>query len=221
MAGAMRALFDMPVQLPQPLAGRYQAAFAGLFVMAPLLRRNVIEVPFVPEVGQGMVMFGRGDPAFLGTDGDARGQLARVNAVCDQLIETLATAAYVRATAQYDFAASDYDTVMAMRRTVNAQCTRLLVEASTQQAPGALPITEWHTSVAALQTAALKDMQARSRSVVRLTDYTPKAWQPVWYISYFLYGTAAYADEILALNPHIEHPLLVPPGQALRVMRHD
>jgi prophage DNA circulation protein len=75
--------------------------------------------------------------------------------------------------------------------------------------------------VAALQTTALKDLQARSRDVVRLTSYTPKAWQPVWYISYFLFGTAAYADEILDLNPHITHPLLVPPGMALRIMRHD
>lgn len=221
LAGAMRGLFDMPVQLPQPLAGRYQAAFSGLFVMPPLLRRDAIEVSIVPEVGAGLVMFGRGDPTFLGTDGAARAQLARMNAVSDQFVETLATAAYVRATAGFDLSASDYDTVMAMRRTANAQCTRLLVEASTRQAPATLPATEWHAAVAALQTAALKDLQARSRDVVRLTDYTPKAWQPVWYISYFLYGTAAYADEILTLNPHIEHPLLVPPGKALRVMRHD
>lgn len=221
LAGALRDLFELPVQLPQPLAGRYQAAFAGLFEMAPILRRNVIEVPIVPEVGQGFVMFGRGDPAFLGTDGAARGQLARVNAVCDQFIETLATAAYVRATAQFDLSASDYDTVMAMRRAVNAQCTRLLVEASTRQAPESLPVKEWHSAVISLQTTALKDLQARSRDVVRLDDYTPQAWQPVWYISYLLYGTATYADEILDLNPHIEHPLLVPPGKALRVMRHD
>lgn len=220
LAGALRSLFELPVQLPQPLAGRYQAAFAGLFVMAPLLRRNVIEVPIVPEPGEGLVMFGRGDPAFLGTDGAARAQLARVNAVCDQYVETLATAAYVRATAQLDLSASDYDSVMSMRRMVNDQCTRLLTGASVRQAPQTLPVKDWHAGVLALQTASLKDMQARSRDVVRLDDYTPQAWQPVWAISYHLYGTAAYADEILGLNPHIEHPLLVPPGKALRVMRH-
>ena len=62
--------------------------------------------------------------------------------------------------------------------------------------------------------------RARSRDLVRLTTFTPEAWMPVWVISYRLFGTAEYADDILAMNPHITHPLLVPPGRALRVARH-
>jgi len=72
-----------------------------------------------------------------------------------------------------------------------------------------------------LYIAALADLQARSRDLVRLTSYTPESWQPVWFISHRLFGTADYADEILDMNPHITHPLLVPPGRPLRIMRHD
>jgi prophage DNA circulation protein len=54
-----------------------------------------------------------------------------------------------------------------------------------------------------------------------LTTYTPESWQPVWYVSYRLFGTIAWADEIMAMNPHIRHPLLVPPGKALRIVRHE
>ena len=71
-----------------------------------------------------------------------------------------------------------------------------------------------------LQTAALRDLQQRSRDLVRLTTYTPQAWVPVWQLSFELYGTASYADEILEMNPHIRNPLLVPPGRALRIVNH-
>ena len=79
----------------------------------------------------------------------------------------------------------------------------------------------WHDAMLALLAAGLRDLQERSRDMARLDTWTPQAWMPVWAVSYRLYGTAAYADEILAMNPHIEHPLLVPPGKALRIARHD
>jgi prophage DNA circulation protein len=129
------------------------------------------------------------------------------------------TAAYVRATASVELA--DYDSAMAMRAAVHTQCSRLLVSGSALAASAKLPTTGWHSAVMTMHTTALKDLQARSRDLVRLTTFTPSAWMPVWYISYRLFGTADYADEILALNPHIKHPLLVPPGIPLRVMRRD
>ena len=73
----------------------------------------------------------------------------------------------------------------------------------------------------ALHSTALGDLQARSRDLVRLTTYTPQGWEPVWFISFKLFGTADYADEIMAMNPHVRHPLLAPPGRALRIARHD
>jgi prophage DNA circulation protein len=72
-----------------------------------------------------------------------------------------------------------------------------------------------------LHSAALADLVARSRGLSGLASYTPQAYEPVWSISYKLFGTAHYADEILALNPQIRHPLLCPPGQPLRIVRRD
>lgn len=219
LADAIAGMFAMPTELTQPQAARFQAAYAPLFDMASKVVRNDFDVIVMPPVGGGLVMFGSGNAAMLGTDGPARAQLAQIGAATDQLIETLATAAYVRATSALEL--TSYDDAMAMRSAVHGQCTRLLLKASSQAAPSALPATSWHDAVMALHTAALKDLQARTRDLLRTSTYTPLAWQPVWYISYFLYGTASYADEILALNAHIRHPLLVPPNVPLRVLRHD
>ena len=148
----------------------------------------------------------------------ARIKLRQLQATGDRLIESLAVAAYVEAASALELA--NYDEAMALRSAVHAQFTRLLSGASDDAAGEALTSTSWHDAMAALHTAALADLQTRSRDLVRLTTYTPEAWQPVWYISHRLYGTAAYADEILAMNPHITHPLLVPPGRPLRIVRH-
>lgn len=219
LASAIGGLFTLPTELTQAQALRFQAAYVPLFDMASKVERNDFDVSVMPPVGGGLVMFGSGNAAALGTTGAASSSLARIAATCDQLIETMATAAYVRATSAMEL--TSYDDAMAMRSAVHAQCTRLLLIASARPAPSALPATAWHDAVMALHTTALKDLQARTRDLVRLSTYTPQAWQPVWYISYRLFGTAAYADEILALNQHIRNPLLVPPGIPLRVLRHD
>jgi prophage DNA circulation protein len=110
---------------------------------------------------------------------------------------------------------------MGLRGQVHTQCMRLLQAASLAPATRPMPGSSVHDALLALHGAALADLQARGQDLVRMTSYTPMAWQPVWYISHRLFGTAAYADEILAMNPHIEHPLLVPPGKPLRIARHD
>ena len=167
----------------------------------------------------GLVIYGAGNAALLVTDSVARKQLNQLTAASDQLFETLATSGYVQAVAGVDLAG--YDEALSLRRAINDQCTRLLLEASSATPPGGLTATSWHTAMLAMHSAALGDLQARSQGLVRLTTYTPQGWEPVWLISYKLFGTADYADEILAMNPHIRHPLLVPPGRALRIARHD
>jgi hypothetical protein len=81
-------------------------------------------------------------------------------------------------------------------------------------------VPPWHDAMLGLLVASLADIQGRSRDLARLTTYTPSSWMPVWLVSYKLYGTASYADEILALNPSITHPLLLQPGVALQVPLH-
>lgn len=219
LADALATLFELPSEISAAAAGQFRAAFGALFDMGQRVRQTDFEVAVMPAVGAGLVMYGVGDSAVLGTDSAARQQLANLTGASDQLIESLATAGYVRATALADL--PGWDEAFEMRRAVHEQCTRLLVDASARAPASALPASAWHDAVAAMHTAALADIRVRSRELGRLSTYTPAGWEPVWYISYCLYGTASYADEILGLNPQIEHPLLVPPGRALRVVVRD
>ena len=228
LAGQIAALFQIPTEISAALSRDYQSAFAWAFDLGAKLPRNDFEVSVIPAaqgnghagVGDaGLVIYGTGSTAALSTGSLARTQLTQVIAATDQFFETLAICGYVQAASAVDLAG--YDQALALRKAVNDQCTRLLTDASTQAAPGAVTATAWHGAVQALHTAALSDLQARSRNLAALTSYTPAAFESIWAISYRLFGTADYADEIMAMNPAVRHPLLCPPGKPLRIVRHD
>ncbi len=219
LAAGVAGLFALPTDLDDAAARGFQAAFAAVFDLSTILSDTDFEVSVMPPIGEGLVMYGTGKADVLGLAAASRAQLDALTSTSDRLFETLATAAWVKATTAVDL--SNYDDAMTMRQAVHAQATRLLTEAS-QAAPAlVLPASSWHDAMLGLHTAALRDLQSRSRDLVRLTTFTPQGWMPVWYVSYLLFGTTDYADEILAMNPAIQHPLLVPPGQALRIVRHD
>lgn len=228
LAAGLAALFTLPTELSAALGRDFRDAFAWGFDLSTKLVRNDFETSVIPAsnssghagVGDaGLVIYGAGNAAALGLDSAARTQLARLVAASDQLFETLAIAGYVQACSAVDL--EGYDRALGLRRAVNDQCARLLLEASTQAAPTSLTASAWHGALQALHSAALADLQARSRKLVRLTSYTPQGWEPAITISYKLFGTADYADEIMAMNPQIRHPLLCPPGKPLRIVRHD
>lgn len=219
LADQIATLFELPTDLSQAAARDFQAAFSWVFDLDKRLRKTDFEVSVMPAIGEGLVMYGTGHADAIGTESATRVLLASLTTASDQLVESLATAAYVQATATVEL--ENYDDSLAMRRTVSDQITRLMLEASAAPASNTVPGSSWHDAMLGLQTAALRDLQVRSRDLVRLTSYTPQSWQPVWYVSYTLFGTADYADEILLMNPHIRNPLLVPPGRALRIVRHD
>jgi prophage DNA circulation protein len=173
--------------------------------------------------GFNLYMYGRGDavPPSL--------KQARVNqltAALDTLVETLATCQALRAVTQIPL--SNIDQAFALRHTVHTQMLRLVQQASTSVAnsnsiQGAggqtqMPVIE---ALRRAHTASLADLQARSSDLSRLTSYTPQTWQPAIYVSWRVYGTARYTDEILAMNPHIRNPLLCAPGVALKLIKHD
>ena len=124
----------------------------------------------------------------------------------------------VRAVAQIEL--ENYDQALALRTDFNRQITELIL-ASAAEPVGGVGATTTHDALVRLKTAVLTDMQARSRDLARLTTYTPESWQPALYVSYRMFGTTRWAGEIVAMNPHILHPLLVPPGTPLRVIKHD
>lgn len=217
LADQVATLFDLPAGLSTGAARDFQGAFAWVFDLSARIKRTDIEQVIMPPHGEGLVMFGAGN--LVPTTGPTRTKLQQLVNASDQLFETLATAAYVEATGGVQLV--NYDDAMAQRQLISAQCRRLMERASAAPAPDLRPASAWHDAMLGLQTAALRDLQARSRDLVRLTTHTPQAWTPVWQISFELFGTAAYADEILAMNPHIRNPLLVPPGRPLRIVRHD
>lgn len=228
LASAIADMMTLPSDLTAALSREFQGAFGWAFDLDKKLIRNDFESIVIPAsqssghagVGDaGLVIYGAGNAALLATDSSARKQMTQLTAASDQLFETLATSGYVQAVAGVDLAG--YDEALSLRRAINDQCTRLMLEASSATPPGGLTASSWHTAMLAMHSAALGDMQARSQGLVRLTTYTPQGWEPVWLISYKLFGTADYADEILAMNPQIRHPLLVQPGRPLRIARHD
>lgn len=219
LAQQVALMFALPTELTQAGARDFQAAFAWCGNVGSNVTARPFESRIVPPVGGGLVMYGTGKANAAGVDSAARTELNHLQAASDRLLEGLATAAWVQATAVLELL--NYDLALSARAQVHAQCMRLLADSSEQRAPSSLPATSWHDALLALHTAALTDLQARSRDLVRLTRYTPQGWEPVWLISYKLFGTAAYADEIMEMNPHIRHPMLAPPGRALRIVSHD
>lgn len=219
LASSISALFSLPADISGAASRDFAATFSGLFDMGAKLPQKDFEVSIVPAEGAGPVMYGMGDAASLGRSTPARAQLAALTDANDQLVESLALAGWVQAIASAEM--SSYDDALALRAQVHAQATRLMLRASARAASGAVPVSSWHDAMMALLTAALADIRDRSRDLARLTTYTPDGWMPVWLVSYKLFGTVAHADEILSMNPHIEHPLLVPPGRPLRIMRRD
>jgi prophage DNA circulation protein len=219
LADAVSQIYRLPTDLSNAAARDFQAAFAWGLNLDQALPKKPFEVSVMPPVGAGLVMYGTGLATAAPGGSVGQQQLAELLAAGDQFLETLATAVYVQATAALEL--GNYDEALAMRKAVHNQLVRLMQAASTAEPAATVPAESWHDAMQALHGAALADLQARSRDLVRLTTYTPESWQPVWYVSYRLYGTAAYVDEILAMNPHIRHPVLVPPGRPLRIVRHD
>lgn len=219
LADQVRQLFALPGDLSAAAGRDLQEAMRGLFDLPSKMPRQPFEVAVMPAPGAGLVLYGTGLPGAAGEASTGQQQIEALAAAGDRLVCTLAVATYVQAAAVVDL--QGYDDAMAMRAAVHAELMRLLRTGSAAPASAEAPLSSWHDALLVLHSAALADLQARSRDLVRLTTYTPESWQPAWYVSYRLYGTAAYVDELLAANPHIEHPLLVPPGRPLRVARHD
>lgn len=219
LADAVATLFALPAELSQAQARAFQTAFAWAFDLGSKLPVRPFEMALVPPVGEGLVIYGTGVQGLLSPTAPAQLALDALTRSSDSLFEALAIAAWVQATAAVELAS--YDEAMAMRAQAHGQLTRLLMEASAAAPAPTVPASNLHDALQALHASVLADLQRRSLNLVRLTTYTPEGWQPVWYISYRVYGTAAYADEILRLNPHIRDPLLVPPDVPLRLVRHD
>ncbi|WP_310627044.1 DNA circularization N-terminal domain-containing protein [Limnohabitans sp.] len=223
LADAVATLYELPRDLDAAKARDLRAAYQSLFDMGSRVAKTDFETSSMPAVGAGPVMFGQG-VSTLASDTAARQQLAALSTASDQLFEGLATCSWAQASAASEL--SSYDEAMALRSAATDQITRLLQRASAtapmaMSAGTSMPAQSWHDAMLAVLTSTLADLQRRSSGLARMMSYTPQAWTPVWVVSYQLYGTTDWADEIMALNPHIEHPMLVPPGRALRVARHD
>jgi len=197
----------------------FSGAFEGVFDMPSIFGQSKVKLP----VGAGAVMSGYGSAADLSVDTAAQALVAQNNAALDSLIQSLALASLVEAQAALGDAAPDaVDTTETsrLRALLYSRTTGMLMAASSKPGASGATSTAWHDAMLAMLTASLAEMRSRAGGGSRIDTYTPNGWEPVWQISYRLYGTADFAEEILAMNPHITNPLLVPPGRALTVVRH-
>jgi prophage DNA circulation protein len=219
LAGAIAGLFSLPGDLSAATARLFSGAFEGVFDMPSIFGQSKVKLP----VGAGAVMSGYGSAADLSVDTAAQALVAQNNAALDSLIQSLALASLVEAQAALGDAAPDaVDTTETsrLRALLYSRTTGMLMAASSKPGASGATSTAWHDAMLAMLTASLAEMRSRAGGGSRIDTYTPNGWEPVWQISYRLYGTADFAEEILAMNPHITNPLLVPPGRALTVVRH-
>ena len=219
LVDAVAELYRLPADLSQAATRDLRDSFSWAFNLRERFPRRPFESVIVPPPGAGLVLYGTGSIEGAPANAEAQRQAEDLASTTDLLFETLATAAWVECSARLEL--TNYDDALASRALLQRQVTRLLALGGADAAGDATPASAWHDAVLALHAAGMADLQLRSRDLVRLTAYTPQAWEPVWLISYRLFGTTVWADEILAMNPHIEHPLLVPPGRPLRIVRHD
>lgn len=218
LAGAVRELFTLPTDLADGAATSFQSAYQSVFGIGSTVHRSDFEA-VLPATVDRPAMMGLGKADALGVDTAARRTLGQLNGAVDRLTDTMALAAWVESVAVDEI--GSYDQVTQQRAMLHERCTAMLMQASSSVAPGALPQSSWHDAVLFLMTAGLGDLQARGRDLARLTSYTPRVCMSIWEISHLVYGTARWADEIMTMNPHITHPLLVPAGRQLRMVLHD
>ncbi|WP_211452625.1 DNA circularization protein [Collimonas antrihumi] len=170
---------------------------------------NAYKTSGVPPVTDANVQLARAlTPPYTPYATEARQREAELFTRLAVLFEGLATVAAAEAVAQIEL--DNIDQAAALRQDFNQQLSRLL----------RLSVAD-HGVLMRLHTAVLADLQERSKGLARITNYTPQSWQPALYISYRLFGTVQWMDEILRMNPHIRHPLLVPPNTPLRVIKHN
>lgn len=218
LGGSVRELFALPDELKSGAAALFQAAFQSVFGLGSKVQRNDFETVRQPTLTT-LAMYGLGSSDGIAQDTSARAQLARLNGAADRLVDSMALAAWVQAVAADELAGRDQ--VLSQRRWLYERCTALLQDASASGASSGQATANWHDAMLSMMTASLADMMGRSANRARLSAYVPQVCMSIWQLSYLLYGTADWADEIKANNPHIVHPLIVPAGLPVRVVRHD
>lgn len=135
-----------------------------------------------------------------------------------RLVQRLSYCALVSACAQAQF--DNYDVAFGLRRALHRHGLRLLQDASTETATELVSAVSVHDALLAVHHTGLSHVQAQSVDLARLVLMTPASETNVWAVSYDMYGTPDFADEIQAMNAHITNPLLVPAGVELRLIDH-
>ena len=150
---------------------------------------------------------------------------ARANAwALHDMVQRAAVVLGARCLVQLDL--QSFDRGLQLRREFNNQLSTVIHASTTRLAARgmaypAIGVNPMYQALCALQGSVLQTLQAASQTLGRVSSYTPTQWESCVLVSYKLYGTMAYAGEIYRNNPHVQHPLLCPPGVALRVVEHD
>ena len=218
LAGGIRELFELPSQLTAGARAALRDAYFSVVGLGRSTARPSWAKVVQPGIGR-LAVYGVGAAQLPIAATPTRAAMARASIGVDRLFDTLALAAWVEALAGDDMAS--YDQAVVWRGQLYTTVQEVLTLASTSPSADALPAQDWHVCVMALLAKGSADLQRRGRDQSRVTQWTPRAWMSIWAISYELYGTAKWADEIWEMNAAaIENPLLVPPGKPLRVARH-
>lgn len=134
----------------------------------------------------------------------------RANMLIAMRSSALAAAAETAANASYDSANE--------AREVLDGLVSALTGLSDYTVDGVEPDVTVYDALRDLIAALTAQLTAVAGSLSELTTYTPPDTLPALVVAYGLYGDANRADEILARNPHIVHPLFVPGRVNLEIL---
>lgn len=224
LARQLAGVLSTPADLPARLDGdagqqqQWQDAFEWVFNLPSKLPQTEFETLRQPVSGAGMdglAMYGAGRADALLVGSEARAALDRMTAALAWYLRCLGAAALVQVCA-----ASEWGNAVAAR-TMRNKLHGLLLELlrAAHENSDTTDGDDWYAACLQMHGAMLADFSERANLTQQQSTVTLQTCMPVWRLSYDLYGTPEYADEILAANPEIEHPLLVPAGVALRVAR--
>ena len=140
-------------------------------------------------------------------------------AALSTLIQQLAWATLIQVATQMEL--GNYDVALSIRSAIHEHYLRHIQNISSAPQPSAVGTVDLYSALSEAHAAALNHLHRASLDLSRLINYTPRVTDNIYSLSYQLYGTPQYADEIWAMNPHITNPMLVTAGVALRVVDHD
>lgn len=201
------------INTPQKLYNSLDALIANIVAAVNLVTgRNRTGVGSLSEVISSMAALGvdTDEPPDIDTPSRDGERSNRANLLIAFRASGLASAAAAAAEATYTSADEANEILQTLVDAVS--------ELSDNTISGIEPAPEVYDALRDVLSALTNHLKSVAGALPELTTFTPAETLPLIVIAYQLYGDATRFDEILARNPQIVNPNLVPAGEPLEIL---